>query len=117
MAITNHERVGEALDLPRQGLAPFVEREVQSAVKAGSVRMVEWQASRPGGQDALAARASKKPRNAELLVTTLAGTFLRHKMDQIPLWRGAAVAIRPLIEDFPPISIYPGSRRRRRDCW
>ena len=35
MAITNHERVGKALDLLREGLAPFVEREVQSKVAAG----------------------------------------------------------------------------------
>ena len=39
MAMTNQERVGKAMDLLRAGLAPFVEREVQSAVKAGSVRM------------------------------------------------------------------------------
>lgn len=39
MAITNIERVGKALELLRQGLAPFVEREAQSAVKAGSMRM------------------------------------------------------------------------------
>ena len=30
MAITNHERVGKALDLLRDGLAPFVEREFTS---------------------------------------------------------------------------------------
>ena len=30
MAITNTERVGKALDLWRDGLRPFVEREVQS---------------------------------------------------------------------------------------
>jgi len=30
MAITNHERVGKALDLLRAGLAPFVEREFQA---------------------------------------------------------------------------------------
>ena len=35
MAITNHERVGKAMELLGAGLAPFVEREVQSAVKAG----------------------------------------------------------------------------------
>jgi len=39
MAITNHERVGRALELLRAGLAPFVEREVQEAVRAGAVRM------------------------------------------------------------------------------
>lgn len=30
MAITNHERVGKALDLIKAGLAPFVERELES---------------------------------------------------------------------------------------
>src|SRR5215510_9237337 len=39
MAITNQDRVGKAMDLLRAGLAPFVEREVQAAVKAGTVRM------------------------------------------------------------------------------
>lgn len=39
MAMTNQERVGKAMDLLRAGLAPFVEREAQSAVKAGTVRM------------------------------------------------------------------------------
>ena len=39
MAMTNQERVGKAMELLRAGLAPFVEREVQSAVKAGTVRM------------------------------------------------------------------------------
>ena len=31
MAITNHERIGKALELLRAGLAPFVEREFKSA--------------------------------------------------------------------------------------
>src|SRR5467141_964920 len=31
MAITNHERVGKAMDLLKQGLAPFVEREIKSS--------------------------------------------------------------------------------------
>ncbi|MGH7101089.1 MAG: Swt1 family HEPN domain-containing protein [Acetobacteraceae bacterium] len=39
MAITNQERIGKAMELLRAGLAPFVEREVQAAVKAGTVRM------------------------------------------------------------------------------
>ena len=33
MAITNHERVGKALDLLQGGLAPFVERELQRPVR------------------------------------------------------------------------------------
>lgn len=39
MAISNQERVGKGMELLRTGLAPFVEREVQSAVKNGSLRM------------------------------------------------------------------------------
>jgi hypothetical protein len=39
MAITNQDRVGKAMDLLRQGLAPFVEREVQEKVRAGAVNM------------------------------------------------------------------------------
>jgi hypothetical protein len=38
MAMTNRERVGKAMGLLREGLAPFVERQVQSAVKAGAMR-------------------------------------------------------------------------------
>ena len=37
MAITNHERVGKALDLLRVGLAPFVDREVEAALRAGRI--------------------------------------------------------------------------------
>ena len=33
MAITNHERVGKAMDLLKQGLGPFVEREFTSSYK------------------------------------------------------------------------------------
>src|SRR5512143_3786960 len=33
MAITNHERVGKALELLKEGLAPFVEREFKSLYK------------------------------------------------------------------------------------
>lgn len=39
MALTNQERVGKAMELLRTGLAPFVEREIHSSVKSGSVRM------------------------------------------------------------------------------
>ena len=35
MAITNHERVGKALDLLKAGLGPFVQREIQGAIESG----------------------------------------------------------------------------------
>ena len=34
MGTTNHERVGKALELLKAGFGPFVDREVQTAVKA-----------------------------------------------------------------------------------
>lgn len=37
MAITNHERVGKAMDLLKAGLGPFVDREFQSALNQGKV--------------------------------------------------------------------------------
>jgi hypothetical protein len=39
MAMTNRERVGKALELLCEGLAPYVERELQEAVRAGAVNM------------------------------------------------------------------------------
>ena len=39
MAITNQERVGKALELLKDGLGPFVERELQDKIKAGGVHM------------------------------------------------------------------------------
>ena len=48
MAITNQERVGKALELLKAGLAPFVEREVKSAMKNGqSVPAVQAMAEDP----------------------------------------------------------------------
>ena len=61
---------------------------------------IEWQAFRLSGQDALAARASKKLRSDESLITSFAATRLRMELDKIPLWRGDHVAIKQLAEDF-----------------
>ena len=47
MAITNQERVGKAMELLREGIAPYVDREVQEAIKAGSVRMEAIRRLRP----------------------------------------------------------------------
>src|SRR4051812_28546311 len=40
MAITNQERVGKAMELLRQGLAPFVGREFESQYKSNSATEV-----------------------------------------------------------------------------
>ena len=39
MAITNHERVGKALDLLKTGMGPFVGREIKAAIGANSISM------------------------------------------------------------------------------
>ncbi|MCS6889332.1 MAG: Swt1 family HEPN domain-containing protein [Chloroflexus sp.] len=61
---------------------------------------IEWKAIRLSGADALAARAMKKLRSDDLLVSELGATNLRHELDRVPLWRGDHVAIRQLIDDF-----------------
>ncbi len=61
---------------------------------------VEWQATRLSGQDALAARASKKLRSNEALITGFGPTLLRMELDRVPLWRGDHVDIKQLVEDF-----------------
>jgi len=38
MAISNHERVGKAMDLLKGGLGPFVEREIKSTCKDPALR-------------------------------------------------------------------------------
>ena len=54
MAITNHERVGKAMELLRAGLAPFVDREFKSAYK-------ERAAARRAVTSATAEHVGKKP--------------------------------------------------------
>jgi len=62
--------------------------------------VAEWQALRLSGQDALPVRASKKLRSDELLVTSFSGTRLRMELDRVPLWPGAHVMIKQLVEHF-----------------
>jgi predicted AAA+ superfamily ATPase len=49
MAISNHERVGKAMDLLKQGLAPFIERELKNVYKD----QARAQAGRFMGEDRL----------------------------------------------------------------
>ena len=61
---------------------------------------IEWLAMRLSGQDSLAAKASKKLKGDELLVTGFAATRLRMELDRVPLWRGDHVSIKQIAEDF-----------------
>jgi len=69
-------------------------------MQANPQAAVTWQAIRLSGTDPLAERASKKLKNDESLLVNFAASRLRMEMDRIPLWRGDAVAIRQLVEDF-----------------
>ena len=55
---------------------------------------------RLSGQDTLAARASKRLKGDELLMTGFAVTRLRMELDRVPLWRGDQVPIKQIVEDF-----------------
>jgi predicted AAA+ superfamily ATPase len=61
---------------------------------------VTWESTRLTSGEGLAARASRKLRSDEMLVTSLGSTVLRKHMDDVPLWRGEHVAITQLVEDF-----------------
>ena len=61
---------------------------------------IEWLPIRLTGQDSLAARASKRLKGDELLVTGFAATLLRMELDRVPLWRGDHVSVKQIVEDF-----------------
>jgi hypothetical protein len=61
---------------------------------------ITWQVARLTGADPLAERASRKLRNDESLLVNFAASRLRMEMDRVPLWRGNAVSVRQLVEDF-----------------
>ncbi len=62
---------------------------------------VRWQASRLGGSDHLAVRASRKLSRDEHLVGKLGATIVRKALDDIPLWRGNDhVPVKTLVDDF-----------------
>ena len=69
-------------------------------VQARPDASMEWQATRLSGQHSLAARASRKLKGDELLVTGFAPTRLRMELDRVPLWRGDHVSIKQIVEDF-----------------
>jgi hypothetical protein len=69
-------------------------------VQATPQSPVTFQAERLTGSEALAERATKKLKNAELLLTGMAGTRLMIDLEKVPLWRGEHVAVRQLAEDF-----------------
>ncbi|MEJ5347039.1 MAG: AAA+ family ATPase, partial [Chloroflexus sp.] len=63
---------------------------------------ISWQAFRLSGNDFLAARAYKKLRAEELLLTSFGPTMLRKYLDEVPLWDRDAphVGLQQLIKYF-----------------
>jgi predicted AAA+ superfamily ATPase len=61
-------------------------------------------------QEALAVRASRKLENDGLLITKYAGTNLRLELDKVPLWRGEAVSVKQLADDFAQYLYLPRLR-------
>ncbi|HOK46036.1 MAG TPA: hypothetical protein PLK67_08900, partial [Bryobacteraceae bacterium] len=61
---------------------------------------IEWTEDRLKGEGTLAERASKKLKDSELLITSMAGTRLRLEIDQVPLWRANHVGVKQLVDDF-----------------
>ncbi len=78
----------------------------------GSDKKVGWREIRlqPSGQEALAVRASRKLENDGLLITKYAGTNLRLELDKVPLWRGDAVSVKQLADDFAQYLYLPRLR-------
>ena len=60
---------------------------------------VEWKEDRMQGKERLAECVSKKIKD-NLLYTNMAGSVLRHEIDQVPLWRGNRVSVKQLADDF-----------------
>lgn len=98
-ARTQRERAEEAVQarIPETYSWVLVPEVLDPTAQGGGV---SWQERRLQGQDALAARASKKLRDEELLLTSFGGIRLRMELDRIPLWRGDHVTLRQLAEDF-----------------
>jgi hypothetical protein len=71
---------------------------------------MEWADIRLQGQDALAARASKKMKNDMLLLTQMGGNTLRLELDRIPLWRGDHVSLKLLADDMAKYPYLPRLR-------
>ncbi|WP_314226947.1 hypothetical protein [Tepidimonas sp.] len=63
MAMTNHERVGKALEFLKSGRGPFVGREVKSAIATNSLtpERVRGEKRKAGGSLIKAAPGSLKP--------------------------------------------------------
>ena len=66
-----------------------------------------WSAIKLSGSGPLAARASRKLKRDELLITSFAASRLKMELDRVPLWRGNHVSVRQVVEDFAKYTYLP----------
>jgi predicted AAA+ superfamily ATPase len=72
MALSNHERVGKALDLLKAGLGPFAEREIKSAIATHSITL---QSVRSFADDPLLAKKAISAWDASALLKLMWETW------------------------------------------
>lgn len=73
----------------------------------GATNALQWQEIRLQGHDPLAVRAAKRARTDELLITRYAGTLLRMKLDEVPLWQGNRISVKQLADYFASYPYLP----------
>jgi hypothetical protein len=88
-------RIGEWEDAVTQRVGEAYQWLLAPSGSAGDSE-VEWEATRVGGSDPLAVRASRKLRTEEGLIVAYSGARLRMDLDRIPLWREDHLSVRDL---------------------
>ena len=83
MAITNHERVGKAMDLLREGLAPFVERELKDKDATGGVSA----STKPVSEQDVAGLLKLIWDNWQLVFRNILGNSERSLVSELRGWR------------------------------
>ena len=88
-------RIGEWEDAVTQRVGEAYQWLLAPSGSAGDSE-IRWEATRVGGSDPLAVRASRKLRTEEGLIVAYSGARLRMDLDRIPLWREDHLAVRDL---------------------
>lgn len=89
---------------------PEVYRFLLVPVQQDPTGGMEWREIRLVGGEGLVARAARKLKTEELLVTTLGGVRLRMELDRIPLWHEDHVKLDQIAENFAQYVYLPRLR-------
>lgn len=71
---------------------------------------IKWEETKVNGSEPLAARASKRLKTDEGLISEYSGVRLRMDLDRVPLWRGDHVNVKQLWEDYSQYLYLPRLR-------